>query len=183
MQKYTLKIISFRAYDVLVPFICHKCGRCCQKYAPQIPGDDLPKIAEYLKEPVESIRTQFEECYEKKITNTPANCLFLNEQNQCRIYPLRPEPCRLYPLDTDFGTSGVDCLGHAEFYRIVDALFARRIYAAMWDPRRKDMKKMRAVPNREWPILWRKFMKTEPSDPMVRQFIKMNNVPKELYGK
>ena len=180
VQEYTFRIISFRAYDVLVPFICHKCGRCCQKYAPQIPEDDLPRIAEYLKAPLEKIRTQFEECYMKKFTDTPDDCLFLNEKNQCRIYRLRPKACRLYPLDTNFGSAGVDCLGHAEFYRIVDTLFARRIYAAMWNPRDKNMEKMRAVPNREWPILWRKFIKAKPSNSMIRQFVKMNNVPKEL---
>lgn len=119
-------IIEFRNYDVLVPFICHKCGACCHSFAPQIPADDLAKITRYLNKPQEEIKRQHAECYRKRFTDTPANCIFLNEKKQCMIYPLRPEPCRLFPLLTDFVAAYVNCPGHKEFYRIVKALFARR---------------------------------------------------------
>ncbi len=171
-------IIEFRNYHVLVPFICHTCGACCLNFAPQVPADDLPKIARYLNKPQEEIKKQHVECYRKRFTDTPVNCIFLDKKNQCMIYPLRPEPCRLYPF-TILGAADVNCLGHKEFHRIVDALFARRTYAAMWYPE-VYRGNIRAVPAREWPILWRKFVKAKPSKPMVREFFKINKVPEEL---
>jgi len=175
------RLIEFRNYHVVVPFICHKCGACCHNFVPQIPADDLPKIARYLNKPQEEIKRQHAECYRKKFTDTPANCTFLNDKNQCMIYPLRPEPCRLFPF-TDFGAAYVNCPGHKEFYRIVNAFFARRRYAAMWDPT-VYRRNIRTVPDREWSTLWRKFMKAGPSKPMVREFVKMNKVPEELCKK
>lgn len=175
------RIIEFRNYRVLVPFICHKCGACCRNFAPQMPADDLLKIARYLNKSQQEIKRQHTERYRKRFTDTPANCIFLNKKNQCMIYPLRPEACRLYPF-TSFGAADVNCPGHKEFYRIVDALFARRIYAATWDPE-AYRGNIRAVPTREWPILLRKFVKAELSKPMMQEFIKIDKVPEDLYKK
>ena len=44
--------------------------------------------------------------------NKRTPCLFLelkDEKAFCSIYSVRPEGCRLYPIDTDFGAGGVDC--------------------------------------------------------------------------
>jgi len=46
MQVY--RIVELRNYDVLVPFICQKCGSCCRGFAPQIPVGDFPAIAMHL---------------------------------------------------------------------------------------------------------------------------------------
>jgi len=176
------KIIRLNKYDVIVPFICHKCGRCCYNYVPALRADNLEKIAQYLNKPEEEIKFRLKECHEKIWNNKlPDKCLFLDEENQCSIYPLRPEPCRLYPLDTDFGKADVNCPGHKEFYRIVDVFFSRRIYASMRDPRYGQKDQIRRVPIREWPRLWRKFVRARHSNPMVLEFIKMNEVPEILY--
>lgn len=179
-KDFLFSIIELRRYDVLIPFICQRCGACCRNFAPQIPADDWPKIVQYLNKPQEEIKRQHKECYMRKFTETPADCIFLDGKHHCMIYPLRPEGCRLYPF-TDFGACDRNCPGHGEFHRIVDAFFNSRIYAAMWEPgsyRRKD--KLRTVPIREWPKLLRKFMKAQPSNAMVQKFFKINNVPKSL---
>lgn len=175
------KIIELENYDVLVSFICHKCGQCCYNYVPQFRADDLQKIAQYLNRSEEEIKVRCEECYEKKFNNELDKCLFLNEENQCSIYPLRPEPCRLYPLDTDSGKADVNCPGYEEFYRIFDAFSSRRkLFAKVLDPEEYDRDEIRRVPNREWPSLWRKFISAKPSEHMVLEFIKMNEVPEVL---
>lgn len=174
-------VIELKKYDLIIPFICHKCGECCHNFVPQISAEDLPKIALYLNKPQEEVRIQHEECYKRKFTGEPANCSFLNKKNYCTIYPLRPEGCRLYPF-TDFGACGVNCPGHDEFYRVVDAFFAHRIYAALHLPGLREFShrknNIRIVPNREWPRLLRKFKKTQPSDSMMREFYSINKLPK-----
>jgi hypothetical protein len=89
------------------------------------------------------------------------------------IYPIRPEPCRLYPLLTDFGAAGVNCPGSKEFKLVTDNFFKGRKYAAMWEPERYR-KKIRPIPDREWPIIWRKLMKAKPSERMIGEFINLN---------
>ena len=46
-------------------------------------------------------------------------CPFLVSEGSmktCKIYPVRPQGCRAYPFDTDFGRNGVDCPGASEVY-------------------------------------------------------------------
>ena len=102
MQMY--KIIELRDFDVLLPFVCRKCGSCCHGFAPQIIAEDLPRIGQHIGKPSEEIMKLHKEAYRKKFTDSPINCSFLNNKNQCSIYSMRPEPCQLYPLETDFGT-------------------------------------------------------------------------------
>jgi Fe-S-cluster containining protein len=41
---------------------------------------------------------------------TPCPFLRISEERHfCNIYNVRPEGCRLYPIDTDSGRDGVDC--------------------------------------------------------------------------
>ena len=40
-------------------------------------------------------------------------CPFLRDggdKKKCGVYPVRPNGCRVYPFETDFGRQGVDCL-------------------------------------------------------------------------
>jgi Fe-S-cluster containining protein len=36
-------------------------------------------------------------------------CQFLGKDKACQIYPVRPNECKAYPMETDFGRCGVDC--------------------------------------------------------------------------
>ena len=171
------RIVKLAEYDVLVPFLCHKCGACCRSFAPQIYKEDVPRIAQYLGKPKKDIEKEHDECYKKKFTDTPEDCLFLTDKNLCAIYPLRPKCCRLYPLSTTFGVADDPCPGHAEFYRIVDSLFRGRRYAAMWDPRHYH-DKIRAIPNRSWSSsVWRRLLRAKPSQSMVQKFATINGRP------
>jgi len=170
------QIIELKEYDVLLPFVCHNCGSCCRGFAPQIPIADFPRIAQHVGKSIEEIERQHSEAYSKKFTDSPIDCSFLNNNNQCSIYPMRPEPCRLYPLKTDFGTAGVNCIGYKEFHAIVDAFFARRKYAALW---RSDSyrKPVRPIPRHQLTVVWKTFIKAKPSSATIRRFVKLNKIP------
>jgi len=102
-------------------FECQKCGRCCAEIGLPFYGLQLEKIANFLG----LSRDQVIERYYGRIVvengkkmvefeddkRTP--CPFLLDDNTCRIYPVRPEGCQAYPIDTDLRAQGVDCPGYA----------------------------------------------------------------------
>ena len=180
MQMY--KIIELRDFDVLLPFVCRKCGSCCHGFAPQIIAEDLPRIGQHIGKPSEEIMKLHKEAYRKKFTDSPINCSFLNNKNQCSIYSMRPEPCQLYPLETDFGTADVNCVGYREFHGIVDAFFARRKYAALWSPNtyKKDI---RRIPKLQWRAVRSTINRSQPSKAMIQLIMKLNKIQNTLRGK
>ena len=100
-------------------FECKKCGRCCKEIG--LPWDvmRLRKMAEILDIIQEDLIERYYgiivmENGKKMIhwddaKRTP--CPFLLPDNTCRIYNVRPDGCRVYPIETDCGRQGVDCPG------------------------------------------------------------------------
>jgi Fe-S-cluster containining protein len=81
--------------------LCKKCGECCRRCTPiLVSREELENIADYLNTPYKKLR--------KKLILTPAEgkpgwfnmaaapCLFL-KNNECSIYPVRPQVCRQFP--------------------------------------------------------------------------------------
>jgi len=101
-------------------FTCQKCGRCCRQIG-LLPwdGERLSDIANFLGMSEEIVVEKYYgriivkdgrkviERYDQKRTTCP----FLQQDNTCKIYPVRPLGCRLYPVETDIGRDGVDCPG------------------------------------------------------------------------
>ena len=44
-------------------------------------------------------------------------CPFLSSDNLCLIYEVRPDGCRLYPINTTCGREDVECKGFDEFIK------------------------------------------------------------------
>lgn len=79
-------------------FKCQRCGQCCKG-----PGDinvsfrELSKAADFLGIPLREGYVFYEESDQLKLVNrTNTGCIFLHN-NQCIIYPVRPEQCRTFP--------------------------------------------------------------------------------------
>lgn len=68
--------------------------------------DDI--IERYYGKIIEKDGERFIEKY-KGDRRTP--CPFLGGDKTCKIYSVRPDPCKAYPLQTDFGRCGIDCPG------------------------------------------------------------------------
>ena len=86
----------------------------------------LPEIAEFVGLTVDEViekyyghRTEDGQRWEfDDHKRTP--CQFLKKEGNrkiCSIYPVRPEGCRAYPFNTDFGRCGVDCPAAKEVYK------------------------------------------------------------------
>ena len=99
-------------------FKCQRCGRCCREIGLPYDAESAIRIAESLSV---SLTELIERYYGEFVRNgqfwrsqdekrTP--CPFLIKDGgkcSCRIYPIRPYGCKMYPLETDFGCQGVDC--------------------------------------------------------------------------
>ena len=77
---------------------CLACANCCKTTSPIVMEKDIERIAKFLKLKPQ----QFIEKYLKKDTDglwmmqqTP--CAFLDADNYCLIYEVRPKACREYP--------------------------------------------------------------------------------------
>jgi len=101
-------------------FKCQQCGKCCEQLGLPLPDpreNDFKKMKDFLQISEEDIISQYygEIFYKngKKMFRSNNEkrrpCQFLTENKKCRIYSVRPNPCRKYPLDTDGGRGNVDC--------------------------------------------------------------------------
>lgn len=99
-------------------FKCRRCGQCCENLGLPWPAGRLEEMAKFLNmDPDDLIRRYYGEIVEKDgkkfvekyQENRRTPCPFLQSNKNCAIYLVRPNPCRAYPLDTDFGRCGIDC--------------------------------------------------------------------------
>lgn len=101
-------------------FSCQRCGKCCAELGLPYDPKSVFEIAEFLNLKVDQVIEKYygkiieganeweSEDYKRK----PCPFLITNgDTKSCLIYTVRPSGCRLYPFDTDFGRSGVDCPG------------------------------------------------------------------------
>jgi len=83
---------------------CLQCANCCKSIPPIVSSRDSKRISKYLN----LRKSDFEERYlvtdedgDQVINTSP--CPFLENDNKCRIYDVRPSACRQYPHTGDEG--------------------------------------------------------------------------------
>jgi Fe-S-cluster containining protein len=172
--------IELPGNDIVVPFICRKCGTCCMTYIPRISAEDLMTISQYLKWPPEDLISRHTDAYLKRLRGKPEPCVFLDDQRLCRIYnhPLRPDVCRLYPFS--FCGTDADCAAYREHKRLVEILLMNEnsfeIYDASFCPNRD----VRLIPDSEWPGVCGKLRLANASREMIRTFLMLNGASPRL---
>lgn len=83
---------TFREID------CLQCANCCKTTGPLFTDKDVDRIAKYLKMKPKDFENKFlkiDEDQDKVLQNLP--CTFLNEDNTCMIYEVRPKACAEFP--------------------------------------------------------------------------------------
>lgn len=89
--------------EVFEEIDCLNCANCCKSIPPIVSKRDSKRISKYLNlKP-----SEFEQAYlvtdedgDQVINKTP--CPFLEKDNKCKIYSVRPNACRQYPHSGDF---------------------------------------------------------------------------------
>lgn len=94
-----LDYITQEAHDIVFNEInCLDCANCCKTTGPLYTEKDIERIAKHLRMKPSDFETKFlriDEDNDKVLQNLP--CFFLNEDNTCSIYDVRPKACREYP--------------------------------------------------------------------------------------
>jgi Fe-S-cluster containining protein len=98
-------------------FECQKCGKCCIEIGLPYDPYRINEIARFLSLSIEEALDKYYGAIQEDGTRASEDhkrtpCPFItkdNSNNICSIYDVRPEGCRLYPLDTDGGRQGVEC--------------------------------------------------------------------------
>jgi len=108
---------------------CLQCANCCKTIPPIISKRDTKRIAKHLgmsTSEFEQTYVRLDEDGDRVFRQSP--CSFLQEDNTCRIYEVRPAACRAYPHSGDFDFFNHINL-HKRNFRHCPALFeiARRL--------------------------------------------------------
>lgn len=167
--------IELPGHDIVVPFICQKCGTCCMTFIPRISPEDLMTISRYLKWSPEDLISHHTETYLKRLRGKAEPCVFLNDQKLCMIYshPLRPDVCRLYPFS--FGGTDADCDAYLEHTRVVQILLADEKPFEIYDASFCPNCDVRLIPYSKWPEICRKLKLSNASSQMIKEFLILNS--------
>lgn len=101
-------------YPKRIRFHCLRCGLCCGDTKARVRhilllATEARRISEETSLPIREFATKTASrgpyAYEMKKTAQEGKCLFL-ENNNCRIYSLRPLICRFYPFELKSSENG-----------------------------------------------------------------------------
>lgn len=77
---------------------CLSCANCCRTTPAIVDRSDAKRIAKYLGiTPKNFIRKYLLEDFNGEMFIQRVPCTFLNEDNTCQVYDVRPKACREYP--------------------------------------------------------------------------------------
>ena len=77
---------------------CLKCANCCSTTGPLFTDKDIGRIAKHLRvKPSEFTEKYLRIDEDKDYVLQQVPCAFLEEDNRCSIYDVRPKACREFP--------------------------------------------------------------------------------------
>lgn len=77
---------------------CLDCARCCKTISPRFENRDIERLAKHFKLKPGAFIEQYlriDEDQDYVVQSSP--CPFLNTDNTCSVYEVRPKACRQYP--------------------------------------------------------------------------------------
>ncbi|MBN1500943.1 MAG: YkgJ family cysteine cluster protein [Spirochaetes bacterium] len=81
---------------------CTDCGNCCRVLGPRFNRPDIERIAVFLgMKPATFAKTYLTKDEDEDIVLLELPCPFLEDDNTCRIYEVRPRACSEYPHTND----------------------------------------------------------------------------------
>jgi len=97
-NKKVLKQVGDINDQVFREMSCMDCANCCKSIPPQLLKSDVKRISKHLglsKQEFEYQYTVLDDDGDRVFNQSP--CVFLQDDNACSIYEVRPEACREYP--------------------------------------------------------------------------------------
>ena len=77
---------------------CLKCANCCKTTGPLFTDADIERVSKYLRQKPQQFIEQYlriDEDRDYVLQSVP--CTFLDSENACMIYDVRPKACREFP--------------------------------------------------------------------------------------
>lgn len=106
-KKYFLQLARVKKLDelfhqahekVFAKVDCLQCANCCKTTSPIFRNVDIDRIASHLGIRPSELTSKYlhiDEDGDWVLNQSP--CVFLNADNTCRVYEVRPKACREYP--------------------------------------------------------------------------------------
>lgn len=92
------KVIHQAHSEVFSKINCLNCANCCKTTGPLFTEKDIERIARHLGLKIQSFIEKYlriDEDNDHVLKTVP--CSFLDDENYCSIYEVRPKACREYP--------------------------------------------------------------------------------------
>lgn len=167
---------------VFIPFMCKKCGNCCRKIGVQFGYFNPSFIASHLGLTPCDVVTKYlgevisesKEEIQFKPTRPQTPCPFLSD-NLCSIHDVRPGPCQVFPIATDFGDHGIGCPAKIEATKAMKALSGEVPYnvrPVSDEPLEGD--KQPRIKMKAWKRIMKKYVRTNPSRETLDMFVAVN---------
>ena len=81
---------------------CLQCANCCRTTPPIFTNKDIKRIAQFLGTTPKQFKRKYTiEDVNGELIGIKVPCSFLNDDNTCSIYDVRPLACRTYPHTDD----------------------------------------------------------------------------------
>ncbi len=81
---------------------CLDCANCCKSAPPLVTNSDIKRIAKFLGLTPKNFKRNYTlEDIDGSVSFDSVPCQFLQEDNSCSIYEVRPNACRSYPHTND----------------------------------------------------------------------------------
>lgn len=93
---------------ILKKIKCKKCGWCCKNQSAMLTLEDVKRLMIHFKCNYEKLSEKYLD-KTMKIPYLKSPCPFLDNENKCSIYHIRPKVCKIYPF-TDFFMVSKPCL-------------------------------------------------------------------------
>ncbi len=82
---------------------CLDCANCCKSIPPMVSRSDAKRISKALGVSVNEFESNYLKLDEDgDLVMATSPCVFLESDNKCRIYDVRPKACRQYPHTDGF---------------------------------------------------------------------------------
>lgn len=104
----------------LQDFECLRCGECCRLSGyVRVTPQEIARIADYLGMTAAQVRARYVTTFSldgrriEILRDRPGTttCIFLGEENECMIHPVKPEQCRTFPLEWRRPGASLYCAG------------------------------------------------------------------------
>jgi Fe-S-cluster containining protein len=187
MELFTIMRLLAKDIEIRIPFACERCGKCCRELGIRPTEPEIDHIADFFK----INRGAFRDRYFGKFVriSSEANggrgaiydyekewhpCPFQAPSNLCSFYNDRPGWCRATPNEREYGDFGIGCPGLKRMREAIKKVGRGRSYILI--DQRETRPGGRKPTAKEWPGIWRKFRRAEPTAEMIEAFDRINEI-------